>query len=1164
MRIQELNLAAFGPFTDRTLNFGHEEVGLQVIYGPNEAGKSSALRGLKSLLHGIEERTLDNFLHPNDKLRIGGRLWNADGHELAFVRRKGRKNTLLTLDGEPLDDQALAPFLQGVTSDLFKTLFGIDHQALVQGGQEILEQKGEVGQALFSAALGSHTLHAVLSQLDDEADGLFRPRGSTRTINSSLKSYSDLNKAIRDSSLSSRHWDEHRRALERTTRELKQIQDDLAANRVEVNRVKRIQRVLPKFARRRELLRELELIDDSAILSDDFAERRQQAVKMLETAQVIVAKATLRLHGLQKQLEGLSVNQSLLNQAEIIEDLHARSGGHRKALQDRPHIEVERQQLLTDAELLLKQVRPDLDLTDISELRPVLARRQGIAELGNNNAVLLSRAKQTESVRAETETRLKSKHKERLEFPDSGSSAGLRRAITSSRRQGDMDTAIQSARSDLVTLHTRCTAELSRLSLWDGVLEDIPGLGFPGGESIDRYEEVYAELKKRFQRFRERQEEAAGVLQEVSLRLDEIQRAGAVPTETDLAEARSARDQVWKLLRRQWVDGVDISAQAVGPDPEASLADVFEHRVTDADELSDRLRREAGRVQAMAIQQARRESVQQQITDIARQLEACAEEKNGIDNEWRKLWATCGIQPRTPPEMRSWLNDLGKLRERVEQMNLCRQKIGELEQSRKNHVSLLDQQLEVVGKESAKFETLEAVLLECEGFAQQLDETNRQRGMLDKEIRGLEVDLEAVTAEQHQAADELNGWKTQWRELMQSLGLQGDVLPFEVTGFIEVIRELFAKLAEAEKLQLRIKAIDDDARSFSNQVANMVENVASEFPDSPVADAVVHIYASLSENRSRQTQRQQVGEQLELAKQEIQDSNITIQTMTDRLDSLCVEAGCGKHSELEAAERKSDRRLAVDASINTVEQEILETGEGASIAELEIEAGEVDPDLQPGRIEELRKKIDDELEPKRTELAETRGREEKELEFMDGGDTAAALADQAQTLLACIRSDAERYVRVKLAGRVLRDEIERYRSQNQGPLVRRASAHYAVLTRNSFQQLRTDFNEKDEPVLAGIRPDGEQVYVEGMSNGTRDQLYLALRLASLEKYMETSEPMPFIVDDILVDFDDERSEAALKVLADLAAKTQVILFTHHSKLVEQARQTDQNTTVFEL
>ena len=110
----------------------------------------------------------------------------------------------------------------------------------------------------------------------------------------------------------------------------------------------------------------------------------------------------------------------------------------------------------------------------------------------------------------------------------------------------------------------------------------------------------------------------------------------------------------------------------------------------------------------------------------------------------------------------------------------------------------------------------------------------------------------------------------------------------------------------------------------------------------------------------------------------------------------------------------------------------------------------------------------------------------------------------------------------------------------------------------------TDFNDSDEPILVGIRPEGERVNVEGMSSGTRDQLYLALRLASLEKYMQSSEPMPFIVDDILVDFDDARSQAALSSLADLAKKTQVILFTHHSRVVEQSKKVNGVVNVQEL
>ncbi len=96
----------------------------------------------------------------------------------------------------------------------------------------------------------------------------------------------------------------------------------------------------------------------------------------------------------------------------------------------------------------------------------------------------------------------------------------------------------------------------------------------------------------------------------------------------------------------------------------------------------------------------------------------------------------------------------------------------------------------------------------------------------------------------------------------------------------------------------------------------------------------------------------------------------------------------------------------------------------------------------------------------------------------------------------------------------------------------------------------------------GIRSGGgEAVTVEGMSDGTADQLYLALRLASLEHYFKNSEPLPFVVDDILLRFDDERALATLEVLVDLSQKTQVIFFTHHHHLVELAQSTIGNDRI---
>jgi uncharacterized protein YhaN len=74
-----------------------------------------------------------------------------------------------------------------------------------------------------------------------------------------------------------------------------------------------------------------------------------------------------------------------------------------------------------------------------------------------------------------------------------------------------------------------------------------------------------------------------------------------------------------------------------------------------------------------------------------------------------------------------------------------------------------------------------------------------------------------------------------------------------------------------------------------------------------------------------------------------------------------------------------------------------------------------------------------------------------------------------------------------------------------------------------------------------------------MSDGTADQLYLALRLASFEYYVSQNEAQPLILDDILIRFDNERARATLKVLAKISKKTQILMFTHHSHLVELAQ-----------
>jgi uncharacterized protein YhaN len=162
-----------------------------------------------------------------------------------------------------------------------------------------------------------------------------------------------------------------------------------------------------------------------------------------------------------------------------------------------------------------------------------------------------------------------------------------------------------------------------------------------------------------------------------------------------------------------------------------------------------------------------------------------------------------------------------------------------------------------------------------------------------------------------------------------------------------------------------------------------------------------------------------------------------------------------------------------------------------------------------------------------------------------------------------LRCKRERWLLRAAASRLASRTIERHRTMVQDPLVARASILFATATNDVFAALVIAYGDDDQPVLVAKRPDGEQVPVAGLSEGTRDQLFLALRLALLER--RTSEPLPFIGDDLLSSFDESRTLAMLRLLAAAGQQRQIILFTHHQYVVDLARSvTEQLIEVIDL
>jgi uncharacterized protein YhaN len=1153
MKILNLHLIAFGPFTDLDLDFTGNQADLQIIYGPNEAGKSSALRALTGWLFGIEHNSPDNFIHDYQQFRIGGALKNSAGQELAFIRRKGRSNTVLTPEGEPLDDDRLRDYLHGIDRQVFLSMFGIDHQALISGGEDILKGGGELGQSLFAAGLGTADLRGVIQELEDKARSLFLPRGQLQVINQSISEYAVHKKTVSDHSLRSRDWMEKDQAVKEHRLQLGKISGDLRDISAEKHRLERLNQVIPKMAKRDALILRQANLGSVVLLSPEFTESRKESVRQLKSAQESLQRATSEKTVLEGELKVLNVPQELLNQSQTITALHQRLGAHQKAAQDLPGLKGSVRQLQANARFVLADLYPGLALKDADERRLSAAQRTQIQVLAEQHQALILRVAEASKRIAKAQRTLEDTSKKRDAIMDPGDPDILKQAMERAKSQGKMEEAHRKVKMELMKTTQQAQVDLKKLGLWSGPLEDLETLAIPGDETVERFESEMQGLSTALSGVGDKADEHQASLKEIARQLAEQHLTGEVPSEAELASARERRDYGWKLLRLEWLDRQDIIAEKKSYDPDHDLPDAYEKSVGASDLVADRLRRESTRVATQAALMAEQAKLEKNLEQLEDQKNNLQEQVDQLQEEWRELWAATGIIPLSPKEMRSWIIRHRELVHMVETVRNLRLEAEELEDLIAAHRTELGRELVHLSEsEPLPTETLEKLLQRCQKVVDVVEGKNRVKQELQQKIKEIREESEEAKQENVQAQQVLKNWQDNWSKAIRPLGLSGETSPAAVHVVVAKLDELFQKLNEAASLQARIEGINQDARRFTEEVTALAKQLDPALLTIPPAQAADELQARLSQAKVDAATGTALRKQVKEKQGIIQASQDTILLMTENLAKLCRQAGCEKHDELEAREGLSNQYQLLQKEIDDLEEQVLELAPGTTLEEIRLEAAKVNPDELPGAIAELSRQIQ-ELEQKRLDLAGEIARSEKELELMDGNSRAADAAGKVQGIFSRIREGVDQYLRLRMASVILRREIERYREENQGPLLARGGAYFKRLTLDSFTGLTTDFNEKDEPILLGVRPAGQRVWIEAMSDGTRDQLYLSLRLASLEKYLEGSEPMPFIVDDILVNFDDRRAAATLGALAELSKKTQVLFFTHHGRLAELAQ-----------
>lgn len=159
-------------------------------------------------------------------------------------------------------------------------------------------------------------------------------------------------------------------------------------------------------------------------------------------------------------------------------------------------------------------------------------------------------------------------------------------------------------------------------------------------------------------------------------------------------------------------------------------------------------------------------------------------------------------------------------------------------------------------------------------------------------------------------------------------------------------------------------------------------------------------------------------------------------------------------------------------------------------------------------------------------------------------DSDKLALQQVETRLA----EASDHLAMLLIARLsLSDAIASWEKTSQPEVYRKASELLSLITNGAWQRVFMDA-EGRICVMDAVRTTREPRF---LSTGTRQQLYLALRIALLLTADSVGRNLPVICDDILVNFDSRRRKGAIKALAELAKQRQVILFTCHADVAKQ-------------
>jgi uncharacterized protein YhaN len=1132
VRFSQLSLERYGRFQDCELNFRSGNPDLHIIYGANEAGKTTSLSAVTDLLFGFPPRSPYNFLFDYALLRVGAVLED-EGRTLTCRRKKGSAGTLLDADDCAIDDASLMSMLKGQTRETFGLSFSLDQNALRSGGRAMVEARNDLGRTLFAAGSGLTGVADELQALESEADAIWGPtnRGS-RTFTIAQRQYVDATKAGRDQALKPKAWLDAKIAADRTGALLKSVQLERDAARTELRALERVRRLAPLVRTRAESLVALGAHDATLDLGRHREDTAARLIDEADTAARERYAAEQLREEIKERRSKVAADLAVLAAADEVDRLVETSGAEAKAANDLFALEAEH---LAIVALVERRRQEAGENAQTAPERAVAARLRELARIHGELEAAGSQLKESRESIDERRQRAKAKL---ADSPDDHVSEALIKAVDRARALGaDADARCDAARRQAEAAAESLQTSLTRLAPWAGELAGLEKLPVVGLMEIEEARKALAQTADDVRREKEQARRASDQTDALALEIAQVATGTAVSPE-EITSARALRDEHWRPLRAHVLSGAQIEA------PSVAVA-AFESSVIAADERMDLRFSLADASSKLTLLEASKAARSLET----RQAEQRAEDAQGrhtqVQDAWTARLESLGLPDLKPVPFQSWQADRARTDETSRNFRNLR---AEAERAEERRDAARRALFEALGNPDTGGE-LAATLIPAERRRSQIEETGQQRRLMEADLDQIEADAALLERREQRLAPDVAANAKAWAETLAQADLK---LELSTCGAVlDLLDELREAVASERLLRRRIDGVSRDARAHASAVALVADAVGVAAGET--ATRLRTLRDRLAAARSAAALLGNFDEEDRRRQDAAAEAEARLNAADQSIAPLMLETKSADRTALAEAIDRSRSIRALRDQLAEMEQRIMDEGEGLSLEALVSAVSATDSNLIAASASALDARLAD-LNRDADEAATAHGDARQAFKALDVDTTlaadAAADAEQARSELEVL---AELYILKRTEVVTLKWAIEKYRERHQDPLLLRAGELFATLTAQRYINLRVDA-DGPTPRILGLRDDGRtMIEVGAMSEGTTDQLFLALRLAALEQSVAAGVRLPFLADDLFVNFDDQRSEAGFRVLSEVAKSTQVLFFTHHPHLVAIAK-----------